>query len=113
MPIASPPADRLVGEGDAIVYAGITFHVRATPGHSAGHVVYLVQEAEPWRVFGGDVLFAGGIGRSDFPDSDPRALVRSIEQVLYRLPDDTIVYPGHGPETTIGRERRTNPWVRG
>ena len=112
VPIVSPPADRTVKDGEVVELAGVRFHVRETPGHSAGHVVYLVEEAEPYRVFGGDVLFAGGIGRSDFPDSDPAALYGSITSVLYTLPDETIVYPGHGPATTVGQERRTNPFVR-
>ena len=113
VPIVSPAPDDLVQEGDSIEWAGLPMVVRATPGHSAGHVVFVVTGAAPWRVFGGDVLFAGGIGRSDFPDSDPAALVESIRSVLYSMPDDTIVYPGHGPPTTIGRERMTNPFVRG
>ncbi|HBS29939.1 MAG TPA: hypothetical protein DEB06_10955, partial [Phycisphaerales bacterium] len=61
----------------------------------------------------GDTLFAGSIGRSDFPTSDERTLHRSIRESIYTLPDDTVVLPGHGPPTTVGREKRTNPFVRG
>jgi glyoxylase-like metal-dependent hydrolase (beta-lactamase superfamily II) len=61
--------------------------------------------------FAGDVLFRGSIGRSDFPGSDPAALIRSIRQKMFALPDDTVVYPGHGPVTTVGHEKRTNPFV--
>ncbi|RIK82197.1 MAG: hypothetical protein DCC67_07435, partial [Planctomycetota bacterium] len=65
----------------------------------------------PIVVLGGDLLFSGSVGRTDFPDSDPAALVESIRGKLFVLPDDTVVLPGHGPATTIGRERRSNPFV--
>ena len=73
--------------------------------------MFLCRQSEPWRLFGGDVLFAGSIGRTDFPDGNFDALRRSIHGKLFKLPDDTIVLSGHGPETTIGREKRTNPFV--
>jgi glyoxylase-like metal-dependent hydrolase (beta-lactamase superfamily II) len=111
MPITSPPADRLVKEGEAIDAAGVTLEVLEVPGHSPGHVVYLVR-GEPCILFGGDVLFRGGIGRYDFPGSDGELLFSGIRQKLYTLPPSTVVYPGHGPVTTIGHERRTNPFVR-
>jgi len=109
--ITSPPADRTLGEGDRFEAAGLTLDVYETPGHSPGHVVLLCQQTEPWRLFGGDVLFRGSIGRTDFPDGDFDALRRSIHEKLFRLPDDTIVHSGHGPDTTIGHEKRTNPFV--
>lgn len=109
--IVSPPAERTVSEGDRFEVAGITLDVFETPGHSPGHVVFLCRQTEPWRLFGGDVLFWGSIGRTDFPDGDFDALRRSIHEKLFTLPDDTLVFSGHGPETTIGRERQTNPWV--
>jgi glyoxylase-like metal-dependent hydrolase (beta-lactamase superfamily II) len=102
----------LVHDGDRFEAAGIGLDVLATPGHSCGHVVYLYKAGSPWIVFGGDVLFQGSVGRADFPDSDPRVLVNSIRDRLYRLPDDTIVLPGHGDPTTIGREKESNPFVR-
>lgn len=108
--LISPPADRLVREGDTCEAAGMTFDVREIPGHSIGHVVYLCR-GKP-IVFGGDVLFAGGIGRTDFPDGSFEALAEGIRTKLYTLSDETQVYPGHGPLTTIGREKRTNPFVR-
>jgi len=109
--LISPPADRTVREGDVLELAGIRWTVLDTPGHSSGHVVFVAKELDPMIVLGGDVLFAGSIGRSDFPDSDPAALVSSIRDKLFTLPDDAIVLPGHGPATMIGRERRSNPFV--
>ena len=111
MPITSPPADRVVREGDVVEAAGIALEVLDVPGHSPGHVVYLVR-GEPCVLFGGDVLFAGGIGRYDFPGSDGELLFDGIRRKLYALPGSTVVYPGHGETTTIDRERRTNPFVR-
>jgi glyoxylase-like metal-dependent hydrolase (beta-lactamase superfamily II) len=110
-PIKSPPADRVVHEGDVVEAAGIRLEVLDVPGHSPGHVVYLCRE-EPPVVFGGDVLFLEGIGRDDFPGSDGQLLRAGIRNKLYTLPPATIVYPGHGPPTTIGHEARANPFVR-
>lgn len=109
--ITSPPADRTIGEPDRFEVAGLELDVVDAPGHSSGHVVLVCRQTEPWRVFGGDVLFRGSIGRHDFPDGDFDALERTIHEKLFTLPDDTIVLPGHGPETTIGREKRSNPFV--
>lgn len=109
--ILSPPADILLSEGDIYEAAGMRWHVLETPGHCAGHVAFVVEGTSPLRIFGGDVLMRMSVGRSDFPDSDPQALEHSIRQKLYALPDDSIVYPGHGPETTIGFEKKNNPFV--
>ena len=111
MPITSPPADRLVREGDVIEAAGVRLEVLDVPGHSPGHVVYLCRDVSPWVVFGGDVLFRGSVGRTDFPGSDGRLLFEGIRGKLFTLPADTVVYPGHGPVTTVGHEKRTNPFV--
>ncbi|MBA3484182.1 MAG: MBL fold metallo-hydrolase [Pirellulales bacterium] len=111
VPLVSPPADRTVLEGEVLDLAGIRWTVLDTPGHSSGHVVFVAKELSPVIVLGGDVLFAGSVGRSDFADSDPQALFDSIRGKLFPLGDDTMVLPGHGPETTVGRERRTNPFV--
>jgi glyoxylase-like metal-dependent hydrolase (beta-lactamase superfamily II) len=111
LPVTSPPADRVVREGETVEAAGVRLEVLDVPGHSPGHVVYLLR-GEPCLVFGGDVLFRGGIGRFDFPGSDGAKLFDGIRRKLYTLPPDTVVYPGHGPVTTIGHERRTNPFVR-
>lgn len=111
--LTSPPADETVAEGDRRRLGGIAWRVVDTPGHSSGHVAFIADELSPPLVLGGDLLFAGSIGRSDFPDSDPEALVASIRDKLYTLPDETLVLTGHGPTTTIGEEKRTNPFVRG
>lgn len=110
LPILSPPADRQVTEGDVVEAAGLRFDVLEIPGHSPGHVVFVVQ-GDPTVVFGGDVLFRGSIGRTDFPGGSMDTLLDGIRAKLYALPDDTVVYSGHGPATTVGHERRTNPFV--
>jgi glyoxylase-like metal-dependent hydrolase (beta-lactamase superfamily II) len=112
LPIVSPPADRTVAEGDVVEAAGLRFEVLDIPGHSPGHVVFVLRGA-PVVVFGGDVLFRSGIGRTDFPGGDTDLLLTGIRTKLYSLPDDTVVRPGHGPATTVGFERRTNPFVTG
>jgi glyoxylase-like metal-dependent hydrolase (beta-lactamase superfamily II) len=109
--LISPPADRTVVEGDRLLLAGIRLDVLETPGHSVGHVVFVWKDGSPWIVFGGDVLFRGSVGRTDFPDGDTRQLYRSIRQKLFTLPDDTVVLTGHGEPTTVALERRTNPYV--
>lgn len=111
LPFVSPPADATVGEGDIYEAAGIKFAVRETPGHSRGHVVFIYEDTSPKVVIGGDVLFRGSIGRTDFPDGNFDELRDSIHQKLFTLPDDTVVYPGHGPETTVGIEKRRNPFI--
>jgi hydroxyacylglutathione hydrolase len=110
-PMTSPPADRTLSEGEQFQAAGLEFDVFEAPGHSVGHIVLLCKQVQPWRLFGGDVLFAGSIGRTDFPDGSFDDLRDAIHRKLFTLPDDTIVYPGHGFETTIEREKRTNPFV--
>jgi hydroxyacylglutathione hydrolase len=112
MNIRSPQADRTVCEGDVIEFAGIRLEVLEVPGHSPGHVVF-VHRREPLIVFGGDVLFRGSIGRTDFFNSRPEVFADGIRNKLFTLPSDAVVYPGHGPVTTIGYERQTNPFVRG
>lgn len=111
LPFTSPPADRLLAEGDRLGLAGLAIEVAEIPGHSRGHVVYRVDGVRPGLVFAGDVLFHEGIGRTDFADGDFQSLADGIRRKLYALPDDTIVLPGHGVPTTIGHERRHNPFV--
>ncbi len=111
VPLVSPAADVMVNNGDVYEAAGCQWQVRAIPGHSAGHVVYLWEGDGPALVFVGDVIFAGSIGRTDFPDGDQRELVLGIRAKLFTLPDDTILLPGHGPATTVGEEKQTNPFV--
>jgi hydroxyacylglutathione hydrolase len=110
MPIISPPADRLVYEGDVLELAGFRLEVLEIPGHSPGHVVFLSWQPGP-LVFGGDVLFRDSIGRSDFPGGDHLQLLEGIYTKLFTLPEPTVVYPGHGPVTTVGQEKRTNPFL--
>lgn len=104
----APRPDALLRDGDAIAVGGYRLVVRHAPGHSEGHVVLL---GDGIAVVG-DVLFAGSIGRTDLPGGDFKTLMTSIARVLLPLPDYTVVYPGHGPATTIGRERATNPFLR-
>jgi hydroxyacylglutathione hydrolase len=110
MPIISPPADVLLREGEIVEAAGVQLEVLDCPGHSPGHVVF-VYRGSPVVIFGGDVLFRGSIGRSDLPGQDGRLLMRGIKDKMFSLPADALVYPGHGPVTTIGHEKRTNPFV--
>jgi len=113
MPITSPPADRLLDEGDLVEAAGFRLKVVEVPGHSCGHVAFIAQDTSPPFVFGGDVLMAGSTGRWDFPDGSREQLFHGIHTKLFTLPDETIVYPGHGQRTTIGVEKRTNPVLLG
>jgi glyoxylase-like metal-dependent hydrolase (beta-lactamase superfamily II) len=110
LPLVSPAADRLVSDGERIEYAGFAFEVREIPGHSPGSVIFLCEEFDPPFVFDGDVLFAGSIGRTDL-GGDYEQLVRGIRAKLFALPGATVLYPGHGPATTIGAEKRSNPFV--
>jgi len=109
--VTSPPADRLVADGDKITFAGLTLEVREIPGHSPGHVVFIVKDTDPLLVLGGDVLFNGSVGRTDFPGGSFEQLAKGIREKLWPLPDTTKVFPGHGPPTTVGAEKRTNPYV--
>lgn len=114
VPFTSPPADATVREGEIYSAAGFDLLVREIPGHSSGHVVFIWQAGRPQIVFGGDVLFAGSVGRTDEKVGGSFALLASgIREKLFTLPDDTIVLPGHGPATTIGEEKRSNPFVGG
>jgi hydroxyacylglutathione hydrolase len=111
--IVSPPADLLVHDGQQLQVIGLTLTVREIPGHSPGHVAFIWNDGDPPLVFGGDVLFAGSVGRVDFPGGDGKLLIRGIREKLYTLPDETIVYPGHGSPTTIGDEKQFNPFTSG
>ena len=106
-----PPPDRDLEAGQRLDVGGIEFTVRHTPGHSPGSIALVCDEAHV--AITGDALFAGSVGRTDFPGCDFETLERSIRTKLYTLPPETRIYPGHGPETTIGREMRSNPYVRG
>ena len=112
-PMISPAADQTVSEGDVLEFAGIPLEVYDTPGHSRGHVVFIYrsQNEEPDVVVGGDVLFHGSIGRTDFPDGSFEDLANSIHKKLFVLDGNSIVLPGHGPPTTIEQEIAHNPFV--
>ncbi|HEX3872386.1 MAG TPA: MBL fold metallo-hydrolase [Pirellulales bacterium] len=109
--VTSPEADVLLDEGQTYSAAGFDLETHEIPGHSVGHVVFIWRASQPMVVFGGDVLFAGSVGRCDFADGNFLVLAKGIHRHLFSLPDDTIVYSGHGPSTTIGEEKRTNPFV--
>jgi hydroxyacylglutathione hydrolase len=100
------PDVRLQGD-ETFELAGLTFETLSVPGHSPGHVAYATDAV----VFSGDVLFAGGVGRTDLPFGDWDTLVASIRLLFERLPPDTVVYPGHGPQTTLAAERERNPFL--
>ena len=110
-----PPVDRFYeGEGP-ITFGDYEVRVVHTPGHCPGGVCLAITKAgetAPPHLFVGDTLFAGSIGRTDLPGGDYETLLRSITEQLFRFPDESIVYSGHGPATTIGHERRTNPFLR-
>ena len=106
-----PQPDGYVAEGDVVSVGAIELEVLFTPGHSPGHVSYVLREAK--IVFSGDCLFAGSIGRTDLPGGDKGTLLDSIRDKLFPLGDDFTVAPGHSPSTTIGQERRSNPFVVG
>lgn len=109
IPFEQPPAaDVALAEGDVVRLGAAAFTVWHVPGHSPGHVLF-IGDAE---VFGGDLLFAGSIGRTDLPMCDPAAMQRSLDRAA-TLPPTLVVHPGHGPSTTIGRECETNPFLRG
>jgi glyoxylase-like metal-dependent hydrolase (beta-lactamase superfamily II) len=107
-----PPVDAYY-DGSPIAFGGFEVHVHHTPGHCSGGVCLQVgPKGEAARhLFVGDTLFDGSIGRTDLPGGDYQVLMRSITEVLFPLGDEAIVHPGHGPDTTIGRERATNPFV--
>jgi glyoxylase-like metal-dependent hydrolase (beta-lactamase superfamily II) len=104
-----PEPDRELEDGQILEVGEGKLEVRHTPGHSPGHIC-LVGDG---FAMVGDCVFAGSIGRTDLPGGDYRTLMDSINQKLLTLPDDTVLYSGHGPETTVGRERRTNPFLTG
>jgi glyoxylase-like metal-dependent hydrolase (beta-lactamase superfamily II) len=103
------PADERINSGDTITLGSLSFTVLPTPGHTPGGVSFY--NAENGVVFTGDALFAGSIGRDDFPGGDRQILLDGIRKQLFILPDETRAYPGHGPQTTVGIEKRSNPFL--
>lgn len=110
LPLTSPPADRLVADSEVFTIAGLTFLTREIPGHSPGSVIYFCDQFDPPFVLGGDVIFAGSVGRTDL-GGDSDLLFSGIRTKLFVLPESTVIYPGHGPATTVAQEKRTNPFV--
>ena len=108
-PFESYEAEHLLRGGERLHLAGLEIDVLFTPGHSPGHVTYAVGSEQ--AVFSGDVLFAGSIGRTDLPGGDHATLMRTLATLAETLPDETVVYPGHMQTTTIGHERRSNPFL--
>jgi hydroxyacylglutathione hydrolase len=108
-PFESYDADQTVAGGERLELAGFEIDVLFTPGHSPGHVTYALPAEQ--AIFSGDVLFEGSIGRTDLPGGDAATLMRTLASLVESLPDETVVYPGHMGNTTIGRERATNPFL--
>jgi glyoxylase-like metal-dependent hydrolase (beta-lactamase superfamily II) len=108
---AEPDDVRELADGEKVAIAGLDFAVRHAPGHSAGSVVFGLSGADDTVMFSGDVLFAGSIGRVDLPGGSMADMQRSLREVILPLDDVTVVHPGHGPSTTIARERATNPFL--
>jgi len=106
----SPAPDLEIDDGDELEVGTLRFRVLYTPGHTPGHVCFY--EPTEGVLFDGDVLFHQGIGRTDLPGGSWQQLMDSIQRVLFALPDETVVYSGHGPATTLGREKQFNPWLR-
>lgn len=104
----SPAPDLLLNDGDNINFGTITLNIIHTPGHSRGGISLYT----PGHLFAGDTLFAGSIGRTDFRGGDYDTLISSVKKKLFILPDNTVVHTGHGPETSIGNEKRTNPFLQ-
>ena len=128
LPAWEPPTDHLedLADGQRLTFAGMTFDVTHNPGHTPGHVTFLgreladvpvefalgtAQQGSEQVLFSGDLLFAGSVGRTDFPRGSAHELLRSLARTVLPLEDDTLVLSGHGPDTTVGRERATNPFL--
>ncbi len=105
-----PPIGRILNEGDVVTFGNTELSVLHIPGHSPGSLLFYSEK--DGVLFTGDVLFKESIGRSDFPDGNELALIDGIKNKLFSLPDDTIVFPGHGPSTTIGHEKKYNLYLR-
>lgn len=109
-PVTPVEPDRWLADGDVVEFAGRSFDVLHCPGHAPGHVVFFDKELR--LAISGDVLFAGSVGRTELPGGDHETLIQSIKTKLYPLGDDVTFLPGHGPASTIGQERATNPFLK-
>jgi glyoxylase-like metal-dependent hydrolase (beta-lactamase superfamily II) len=112
LPTAEPDDVRALADGETLELAGLALTVRHTPGHTLGSVVFGLDTPDAPLLFSGDLLFAGSVGRTDLPGGSPAAMLDSLARVVLPLDDETVVHPGHGPDTTIGRERATNPYLK-
>lgn len=113
VPVATPAADQTLDDGDTITVAGIPISVLHLPGHSCGHVIYRIEGEDGIVMFVGDVIFVDSIGRYDFPDGNYSDLIEGIRDKILTQPGETVLFPGHGPKTTVGRELRYNPFLQG
>ena len=111
LPAAEPADVRPLADGDTLELAGLRLGVRHAPGHTEGSVVFSLDAPGEPVLFSGDLLFAGSIGRVDLPGGSEAAMLDSLARVVLPLDDATVVHPGHGPSTSIGRERATNPFL--
>jgi hydroxyacylglutathione hydrolase len=111
LPTAEPADLRELADGETLQLAGLDLGVRHTPGHTLGSVVFTLDTPDAPLLFAGDLLFAGSIGRTDLPGGSYPAMLESLARVVLPMDDATVVHPGHGPATTIGRERATNPYL--
>lgn len=105
------PVKRLLADGEKIEFGELTARVLHSPGHSPGGILIAFDDPAPPRVFVGDVLFQGSIGRTDLMGASHPQMMKTLKDIILSLPDDMVVYPGHGPDTTIGIERRSNPFL--
>ena len=110
--VKSPPADRLLDDGDVVEFGRWRFRVLATPGHTPGGISLYSDDLDGRPVlFSGDTLFAESVGRTDIPGGDWKSLIRGIREKIFVLPDETQIYPGHGPATTVAHEKKFNPFA--
>ncbi len=113
VPVITPPADVTLNDGDKMTIADIPIEALHVPGHSRGHMIYRIAGDDGSVIFVGDVIFLNSIGRYDFPDGNYNDLIDGIRDKILKQPLDTILYPGHGPKTTVERELRYNPFLQG
>ncbi len=111
LPVNVGDADASIADGEIITAASLSLKASLLPGHSEGHMIFELLDTEPKAVFVGDVIFSGSIGRTDFPGGSMSTLIRGIQEKILTLPDQTTLYPGHGPTTTPQQERENNPWL--
>ncbi|MDO4585825.1 MAG: MBL fold metallo-hydrolase [Planctomycetia bacterium] len=111
LPMTAPNADRTLDDNEELFIAGMSFKVMKIPGHSCGHLVYMIETLDGTIVFVGDVIFQGSIGRTDFGDGNHRQLITGIREKLMTLPNKTVLLPGHGARTTVETEKTNNPFI--